>query len=165
MLEKIKKVISIINQVMFDLSAGALTVLTVIAVIMRYVVSKPIMWAEEVQMILIVWCVFFGGAIAFSERGHIAVDVFYEMFSDKVKKAVSVLIWIITALAVGWLGNLLLQRAVTMLGNHSVTTLLHIPRGFVYAVVAFSCLLMLISHVLNGIDDLLASRKGGVKNE
>lgn len=163
MLSKIKKVIRIVNEFMFDFSAVALTALTMFAVIMRYIVSKPIMWAEEVQMILIVWCVFFGGAIAFAERGHIAVDVFFEMFPEKMKKAVEVIIWVITAVAIGWLGNLLFQRSVTMLRNHSVTTILHIPRGLDYAVVTFGCLMMFICHIINGIEDFVSARKGGKK--
>jgi C4-dicarboxylate transporter DctQ subunit len=44
-------------------------------VILRYVFLRPLAWAEELTMYLMVWLVFVGGSVVVRTRGHIAVDV------------------------------------------------------------------------------------------
>lgn len=159
MLEKVKRINSIISQIAFGLSAGVLTLLTVVSVFNRYILSKPIMWSEEMQMILIVWTTFFGGALAFMERGHIAVDLLVEKFSQKVQVVLDVIIWIIVAYSITWIGQLQINRMFTMRRSGLATSILRFPSWIQYAVVAFACLLMLISHILNGVEDFKEYRK------
>lgn len=58
MLGKVEKIVAIIDESCFCVSASVLSLLTVVAAFMRYVVGKPIMWTEEIQMVLVVWTVF-----------------------------------------------------------------------------------------------------------
>ena len=71
MLGKVEKIVAIIDESCFCVSASVLSLLTVVAAFMRYVVGKPIMWTEEIQKILVVWTVLYGGSDAFRELGHI----------------------------------------------------------------------------------------------
>lgn len=159
MLEKVKKTISLIDEIAFGLSASVLTLLTAVSVFNRYILSKPIMWSEEVQMILIVWTTFFGGSVAFREKGHIAVDLLVEKFPKKVQMVIEVLIWIIVAYSVTWIGQLQVKRMFTMKRAGLSSNILHFPSWISYAVVAFACLLMLIGHIINGIEDFMKYRR------
>ena len=154
MLNKTKKIVSLIDQFGFCFSVSMLTILTIAAVFSRYILSKPLMWAEEVQMILIVWCVYFGGSIAFRERGHIAIDVFYEKYPKTIQIILDVLTWLIVAGSIIWIGKLQLDRTITMFQKHNTTSILEIPRCITYGVVTFACFLMFISHVICGIEDI-----------
>lgn len=154
MLGKVEKIVAIIDESCFCISASVLSLLTVVAAFMRYLVGKPIMWTEEIQMILVVWAVFFGGSVAFRERGHIAIDILFEKFPVKVQRVMSAVIWTIVTISVTWIGKLEVDRMLKMLKSGQSTTMLNIPRYIVYAVVAFACLLMLISHIICGIKDV-----------
>jgi len=164
MLSKAKKLLACIDETIFSACIILLTVLTVLAVIMRYVVNSPFMWIEEAQMILVVWAAFFGGSIAFRERGHISVELLFEKLPNVAQRIMNTLIWIITAASIAWIGNLQMQRALKMFATKQFTTMLHFPRYIVYAVVVFACFLMLINHLICGIEDFLKHR-GGPENE
>ena len=115
----IQRTVNEIEQVVFSLSAFILVGITVLSVFMRYVLSAPLAWAEEVQMILIVWMTFFGGSIAFSMKGHIAIDIITNNFNEKVQAAIDTLIWILVMLAICWI--LKLEYVSTPDGKKSKT--------------------------------------------
>jgi len=162
MLNKIKKITAIIDEVWFGVTTSVMVLLTVWSVIMRYIVHNPIMWAEEVQMILMVWCVFFGGSIAFRERGHIAVDVLFDTFPRKLQMVLNAVIWIAITASVAWIGKLQVERALQMLVSNQTTTILNFPRYIVYSGTSVACLLMLINHFICGIEDV-KKFKGGAE--
>lgn len=77
---KIIRTVSWLDTGIFMVTSTLLVLLTVYGVIMRYCIKSPLTWLEEVQMILIVQVSFFGGSIAFRERGHICVDLLVDAF-------------------------------------------------------------------------------------
>ncbi|WP_372593068.1 TRAP transporter small permease [Actinotalea sp.] len=64
------RVISIACIVLF----AALVLTVVWQVIARQVLQNPSVWSEELARYVFVWLGFFGAALVFSERGHIAMD-------------------------------------------------------------------------------------------
>lgn len=165
MLNKLKNAVKLIDEFFFGASCIAMTLLCVAAVIMRYIIRNPIIWADEVQMILIVWAVFFGSSIAFRARGHIAVDVLFDELPRCVQRVLNVIIWCIVTYCVAWIGKLQVDRMLKMLASGQSTTVLNIPRWIVYAGVALACLLMLIGHIIVGIEDLKGLKKKGGDEE
>lgn len=152
MLKITKKALSVINETLFGMSAVSLTLLTVIAVFFRFVLNKPIKWCEEVQMILVVWSVFFGSSIAIQEKGHIAVDIIFDTFSPIVQQIWSIVIWWIIFVSIVIIGKLEINRTLDLIKTSLRTPVLHIPSYIEYAVVVFACLLILIGHLINGIE-------------
>lgn len=158
MLKGLKKIVSVADQLAFGLSAVSLTLLTVVAVFCRFVLNNPIQWVEEVQMILVVWSVFFGGSIAIREKGHIAVDIFFDMLPAFMKKIVDVLIWIIVAVAIGYIGKLEVDRVTELMRSGLRTPILGIPSAMEYIGVVIACALMLVSHIIDGIETFICKQ-------
>lgn len=152
MLKGLKKIVSVADQLAFGISAVTLTLLTVVAVFFRFVLNNPIQWVEEVQMILVVWSVFFGGSIAIREKGHIAVDIFFDMLPEFVKKIIDVLIWVIVAVAIAYIGKLEIDRVGELMKSGLRTPILSIPSAVEYIGVVIACGLMLVSHIIDGIE-------------
>ena len=150
----IKKAVSIIDQTIFSISAVCLVVLTVAAVFCRFVLSRPIQWTEEVQMILVVWSVFFGSSIAIREKGHIAVDIIFDTLPEKVKKIMDVLIWIIVLAAITMLGKLEIDRVRDLIRAGLRTPILRIPSSYEYIGVIIASILMIINHLIVGYEAL-----------
>ncbi|MEB3103612.1 TRAP transporter small permease [Ferviditalea candida] len=61
------------------------------AVIMRYIFNMPPAWSLEIFEFLMVWSVFIGFAIALRSNHHIVVDLLYDKLSYPVKRFVSTL--------------------------------------------------------------------------
>jgi|UniRef100_UPI003FF03EBF C4-dicarboxylate transporter, small subunit len=154
MLSKIRKAIDSVELAFFALCLSALVALTVTAVIMRYVVGKPFGWTEEVQMLLLVWSVFSGASIAFRERGHIAIDLLTNALPKKVQEVIEVIVWILVMISICMIFKLELDRTMKFLATGQSTTMLKIPKFYIYGVVVVCCAMMVVNHVLNGIEDI-----------
>lgn len=154
MLKNIKKALSFADQLVFGFSTVCLVVLTVVAVIFRFVLNKPIAWGEEVQMLLVVWSVFFGASIAIREKGHIAVDVVFDILPAKGQKAFGVIIWILVAISIGAIAKLELDRVFGLIQSDLRTSILRIPSSVEYIGVVVACVLMLLNHIVVGIESL-----------
>ncbi len=78
-----------------EFSSGLLFVsgilVSLYAVIMRYIFNMPPAWALEIFEFLMVWAIFIGFGIALKENHHIVVDLLYDRFPFAVKRAVSVI--------------------------------------------------------------------------
>lgn len=71
----------------------ALLVATVVwQVFSRQVLSNPSTWSEEAARYIFVWLGFFGTALVFSERGHIAVDFVVRRTPMAVQRVVGVVV-------------------------------------------------------------------------
>lgn len=155
MLKTAKKVVSIIDQTAFGVSTVLLVVLTVFAVLRRFVLNNPVTWAEEVQMILVVWSVFFGASIAIREHGHIAVDILFDALPKPVKKVLNVLIWIIVAVSIAGIGKLEVDRVSDLIRSGLRTPVLGLYSAVEYIGVIIGCVLMFLSHVIDGLEGLI----------
>lgn len=105
-------------------------------------------------MLLVVWSVFFGASIAVREKGHIAVDILFDALSTAHKKRVSVIIWVIVAISIGAITKLEIDRVLILIQSDLRTSVLHIPSSVEYIGVVAACLLMLINHIIVGIEAL-----------
>ncbi len=56
------------------LTHGVIAVLVMAAVIFRYFLASPLVWTEEIIMIVFSWMLFIGFANGFRERMHLRID-------------------------------------------------------------------------------------------
>ena len=150
---KIIRTVSWLDTGIFMVTSTLLVLLTVYGVIMRYCIKSPLTWLEEVQMILSVQVSFFGGSIAFRERGHICVDLLVDAFPKKLHRVVDVFVWVLVLLSLLFIGYLEGQRTISQFLNGRCTNILRIPMYLDYAGVTFATLLMTINHVAVGCED------------
>lgn len=61
-------------------------------VIGRYALGKPIFWAEEVLVGMVIWGVFFGAAVVSWRGDHLNMDLFYARLGRRMLLAVNLLI-------------------------------------------------------------------------
>ncbi|MBI2202958.1 MAG: TRAP transporter small permease [Candidatus Rokubacteria bacterium] len=55
-------------------------------VIGRYVFWKPIIWAEEILVFIMIWCVMLGAALVTWENAHLRMDALYQLSSPRVRR-------------------------------------------------------------------------------
>jgi C4-dicarboxylate transporter DctQ subunit len=69
---------------------AAMTVVNVLNVFVRYVLKSNIHWAMEFTVIAFAWLIFLGAAWGIKVGAHIGVDTLINLFSNKVKKRISI---------------------------------------------------------------------------
>ncbi|WP_077214960.1 TRAP transporter small permease [Bacillus dakarensis] len=74
----LKKWLDPIDDALSVVALAAISGLTIVNVICRFVLNSPIGWAEEVSLGLFVWLVFIGISSAMKRGGHIGVDYFIQ---------------------------------------------------------------------------------------
>ena len=160
MLNKMKKAVGYVDETIFGISTVVLVMITVVGVFFRFVLNKPFPWVEEVQMILVVWSVFYGASIAIRAKGHIAVEIFFDAMPAAVQKLLNVLIWIIIAISIAGITYLQVDRVGDLIKSGLRTPVLRLPSYIEYIGVVLACALMFIGHIINGIEAILNLKKG-----
>ena len=64
---------------------AVMTAIVTIAVITRYLLSRPIGWSEEVSIYLMIWAIFLGAAFTLKQDAHIGVDLLMNRLPPRIK--------------------------------------------------------------------------------
>jgi len=68
-----------------------LTVMVFFKVFFRYVLNSPIVWSDEVIMMLMLCLTYFGAALAVNRGGHISVELLETILGGKASRAARIL--------------------------------------------------------------------------
>jgi TRAP-type C4-dicarboxylate transport system permease small subunit len=97
---------------------GAMVVVAIAHVVMRYVFNNALTWSEEFLRYAMVWFTLLSAAILHHRKGHVGIVIFRDMFPDKLRnfciRVIPVLTLIITC-SVTVNGILLLTRTYRQL--------------------------------------------------
>lgn len=127
------------------LTAAAINIVNIVA---RYFFGRPIFWAEEALIFIMIWAVFVV-VISITYRGaHLSMDLVYNSFGPKLKIAVN------TAITIAFLGcicftSLQSWRVLVLhYRNHGVTAGTDIPLVIPHAAVLFGFVFMGVAVVV-----------------
>ena len=147
-----------IDVILAGIALVILVFITLFGAISRYFLNSPLLWMEEIQLLLEVWVVYLGAGYAFRAGGHVAVELLVEYFPEKFQKAVN---YFIAVVVLGTLSYLLYQSIGyfnLFRSSERTTSLLQIPYTLVYGIVPVACVVMIISFLyvfvnqIRGID-------------
>ncbi len=125
-----------------SLILGAIAVICLVEVILRYVFAASLSWYDETVGYLLVWLTFLGAVLAQSHDQHIGIDDLVKRAPAAARRTVALARHLVlmgvhaVLLLYGW------QLAIRFLGERAITV--PVPMGVVYAVVPFSAALMLL---------------------
>jgi TRAP-type C4-dicarboxylate transport system permease small subunit len=144
-----------------DLTIASLTmlmlfILTIIGVIFRYLLNNPLVWLEEVQILLVVWIVFLGGSAAFRAGSHMSMEFVYEKFGAKGQKTLNIIITALTTVVLAFFGYNSIKLVMLYTASNRMTSILRISPIFMYGIVPVGCALMIYNDVralLKGFKD------------
>ena len=111
-------------------------------VVFRYCFNSPYQWGEEVQMIMIVWLIWFGGSAAFRTGGQICVDMILGLLPEKTQKVINICIYILSMAILIFMMKQGISYVMQLAKTNRVTESLHIPRALIYSCMPISCALM-----------------------
>lgn len=85
------KVVHEFEETAIAVMLGAMTILTFVNVIMRYVFNSMVIWGLEVVLILFSWLVLFGIAYAFKVTANLGVDAIISVVSPRARYVLALL--------------------------------------------------------------------------
>jgi len=139
----IKYPLECIAGIMFSI----LTITVFFQVISRYIFRAPFPWPEELAMLLFVWTCLLGAAIGVRNDSHYSVSFLFDLFPEKIKGFLEILINIFVAFLVvywGWMGIKSLPVA-----SNQIYSALRIPRSWLNVSLPASCSLMFLFSLIN----------------
>lgn len=83
-------VIRNLDAIITGVTLSLATIIVNVNVLMRYFMSKPLFWGEEVATGLFVWTVFVGSAYAFRRKAHLGVDILVNALPSGIRSVVKV---------------------------------------------------------------------------
>jgi TRAP-type C4-dicarboxylate transport system permease small subunit len=70
------------------LTFGAIVVTFGANIVARYVFSRPIIWADELVVVLLLWVTFLTAAFVTQEREQVVFDLVYQRFGPRGRRAI-----------------------------------------------------------------------------
>lgn len=160
-MKKIGKILVNIDLVIACAALIALIYVTFSNVILRYFFNSPYQWGEEVQMILIVWLIWFGGSAAFRTGNQICVDMILGLLPKQVQKVVNICIYILCVAALLFMMKQGITYCAQLAKTNRVTETLHISRAAIYSCMPVSCALMIGNLTYATVKDLKEGKEDG----
>ncbi|UCZ52908.1 TRAP transporter small permease [Bacillus shivajii] len=132
-------------------------IIMLVQVFSRYVLSSPMMWAEEFARLMFVWIVFIGAPIVIKRHGNIAVDYFIQYLPQMFRRKLKLVLYVIAAI----FSLLIAYLGMNMVISHWHMTLntLPFPQSVRYLPIMLGFLMMginfmrVIPEVIRGEDE------------
>ncbi|WP_339861885.1 TRAP transporter small permease [Thalassospira alkalitolerans] len=88
----ISTVVNRLEEGIIALLLAAMTTLTFINVVMRYIFNSGLTWALETTEFIFAWLILFGMSYGVKIGSHIGVDALVRLFPNKVQRAIGLLV-------------------------------------------------------------------------
>ena len=140
------KVLKYFFNILSLLALSALIMVTVSSVFMRYVVQKPFGWSEEVSLVLFVWLVMSGAAIAEIDDEHVSIDIFIMKMPVKHRLIIKCIELFITTFSF----LVIIYLSIKLMGGawEKVTPILYVPYTFIDLAIPVGLLGILVFRIV-----------------
>ncbi len=153
-----------IGRLFLNLIKAALAIILIASVFLicanafgRYVLFRPIIWAEEVLGYALVWTVYLGAIIVTAQGVHLKMDLVLSHLSPLVRAIVE----LIGAVLFSVLGGLIIYQSWFSIAEFThVSQVAEIPMQALHVIVPFSFALMVVAALAVAIRDVRTALSG-----
>ena len=88
-----RRIIRLFENITRATSLAALLIMVFVVVLQvtaRYVFRRPVGWTEEIALATMIWITFFGSFLAFVEKKHMRISLFYSVLKPSLQRSVLV---------------------------------------------------------------------------
>lgn len=127
-------------------------ILMLLAVVLRYVFDSSLPLAAEAPTYFFPWLIAGGAIVAQARLGHVSVDLLLELAKPLVRKALTVLVWIITTVVLAYAAYLAIYMTQSLFGQSTV--IMGWPRAGSFGAFAAMLVIMAVQALFRVIDVL-----------
>ncbi len=113
LLQSINRIIATLLDWGIALSVAAMVIILFVSVVMRYVFSAALFFAEEMSILSMIWMTFLGGAILVRQDKNVIITVFADLFSARVQHLIRIFADFMSLVMIGvmaWLSWTLVEK-------------------------------------------------------
>ena len=144
-LSKINDTLNLVLRWLTIIAFAIMVVVTFMQIIYRFILLRPIPWAEESARYLFVWISFLEAAVAVRSKSHVGVELVVDRLPKNTKKAVLILasiICIIFCILMFYNGIIMVQRTM-----NQRSAAMSMPMAYAYAAIPMGFLVMVINFI------------------
>jgi len=130
-MEMLSNWIETLEKLMAMVLIAAMAIIIAAAVLFRYFLNAPLFWANEVSIFIMAWVTFIGGSLGLKYRSQASVTFLVDRLSDKGKKYIEIVAYIIILSVIGILLYLSYQWVFSV--SHQTSTAMRIPMWIPYS--------------------------------
>jgi TRAP-type C4-dicarboxylate transport system permease small subunit len=135
-------------EVVAALMFAAILLLFAAQIAMR-AIGRPILWSDEVLVLLMIWCGFLTAALIVQEREDVAFDLVYAMFPDEGRRWVALAGTLAVAGIFGAAAPGILDYIAFL--QFETTNILLIPLTWAFSVFGFFIVVMVLRRLWSGL--------------
>lgn len=136
-----------LERLLLQIISIALTVILMVQVILRYVFSRPLFWAEEVAVQLLVFMTLFGLSLLIQKRQLIAIDILSGVLRGRIKALVDVLLCIVALGVIGVVAREAIKWILRPEVQMELSPTIQLPIWYNYAVFPLAFGFMLVHQL------------------
>jgi TRAP-type C4-dicarboxylate transport system permease small subunit len=150
-----RKIFGCVSKVLEYIVGGLFLVIAATAlsqVFARYVLRHSLVWAHELDILLMIWAVWLCAAIGIHRKAHLRITLVSDRLSPEKKRVLVVFIDLFTVFLLMILGIKGIEVIQSVEGMDLIS--MPIPRGFVFASAPVGAVLMLFLFIPILVQDL-----------
>ncbi len=151
-MKKLTRVVSHILEYLVGILFIIIAVTALSQVFSRYVLRHSLVWAHELDILLMIWAVWLSAAIGIHRKAHLRITLVSERLSVKAQRILLVFIDLFTLLFLLIVGIKGVEVIQSVEGMDLIS--MPIPRGFVFASAPVGAVLMLFLFIPLLVQDL-----------
>lgn len=125
------------------------SLLLLVNVILRYIFSHSIYWAEELVRYLMVWVIFLGSSQVAKHEGHITVDILHRAVGPGVKVFLDYLVNIVAILFCLVLAYYSYHQTMRVYSSQQISPALELPMWLTYLSIPLGSALMAVRYLVH----------------
>ena len=137
----------------------ATSLIVFIQVLLRFIFSYSLFWAEEMSLLLIVWFIFLGSSMAVRENAHAGMDAIEKIVPKPIGYVMRLLTCIICVVFCGVITVAGWNNVISIAHVGATSTAMRIPLFVPYASLPVGLLFMTIRYIAQ-LFELIRNPKG-----
>lgn len=133
---------------------AAMTLLSFVAVVYRYVLNAPILWSEELARYLLIWMVLFAASVAVKDRKHVNLS----FILVRLPYRLALIIEIVSYAMIVFISGMILKYGAVVFLTHSMRALspsLQVSMAWAHAAIPVGFALILVQSLYIMLEDIV----------
>ncbi|WP_167467260.1 TRAP transporter small permease [Buttiauxella warmboldiae] len=147
-----------LSDILSSLAVAFIVLITIVAVLMRWILNDPLLWGEEVLIVCYIWLVMLGAASAMSKRMHVSIDAFTSLLPFRGRLVFAIITHVISIVALSFLGYL--GYELSGIAEDKITSILGISYFYIDISVPIGAGLMVLFCLQHLYQDIIKFKKG-----
>ena len=142
---------------------GLMVILIFLQIIYRYLLVKPIPWAEEAARYCFIWATFLGASVATRTKGHTSVDLIIDLVPGRFKNLLTLIGYTISIVFLWFILKFGFNVSMSILKMKQTSPALQLPMFYAYIGIPIGAATMVLNYLDVFLEEVENYRSNNLK--